>query len=184
MAKKHKYRSPMIYDEIDLATEVAEAKRRFEECLLHAGFRPFTARPVVKIKPMKRARGNHADSFAVYRGGSAIMGSPIFWVSDKFVETAEEYDLDPMNVVECLLDTLCHEYGHALCDLLQLGDRRNGTDNYRRLVLARHRGDEEVFAEEFGLCLAGSRYFHAGRKRSALTSDTIEEIKEALGGAA
>lgn len=173
MAKKRVYQSPVSWAEVDLATEVAEAKRRFEAELKDLDLTSCTATPVVKIKPMKRARGNHADSLAVYRSGSAIFGNPIFWISDRFVETMMEYPrLSPSDVVEWLLDTICHEYGHALCDLLQLGDRRNGTDTYRRLVLARHR-DEEVFAEEFGAVLAG-------RSASGYMFDTIEAIKAAL----
>jgi hypothetical protein len=174
MAKKA-YKEPRTWAEVDLATEVAEAKRRFEAELKNLDLTSCTARPVVKIKPMKRARGNHAESIAVYRSGTAIFGNPIFWISDRFVETAMEFDgLSPSDVVGCLLDTICHEYGHALCDLLRLGDRRNGTDNYRRLVLARYRRDEEVFAEEFGAVLAG-------RSGSAYVFDTIEAIKKILG---
>ena len=174
MAKKPDYQPPTTWAEVDLATEVAEAKRRFEAELKDLDLTPCTRKPVVKIKPMKRARGNHADSLAVYRSGSAIFGNPIYWISDRFVETAMEFDrLRPSDVVGCLLDTICHEHGHALCDLLQLEDRRNGTDNYRRLVLARHRGDEEVFAEEFGAVLAG-------RSASGYMFDTIEAIKAAL----
>ena len=176
MAKKRVYQSPASWAEVDLGTELAEAKRRFEECLLREGFRPFTARPVVKIKPMKRARGNNADSLAVYRGGTAIFGNPIFWISDKFVETAQAYHLEPCDVAENLLDTLCHEYGHALCDLLRIADRQRRTDTYEEIVLEPYE-DEEEFAEEFGL-------FLAGRSVSAMMSDTIYEIKEALGGAA
>ena len=172
MAKKPDYQAPTTWAEVDLATEVAEAKRRFEAELKYLGLTACTAKPVVKIKPMKRARGNHADSLAVYRSGSAIFGNPIFWISDTFVETAREYRLRPSDVKGSLLDTICHEYGHALCDLLRFVDRRNGTDNYRRLVLAPYR-DEEVFAEEFGAVLAG-------RSASGYMLDTIEAIKAAL----
>lgn len=171
MAKKA-YKPPRTWQEVDLATEVAEAKRRFEAELVNLHLTPCTAKPVVKIKPMKRARGNHADSLAVYRSGSAIFSNPIFWISDTFVKTAIEYRLRPSDVMGCLLDTICHEYGHALCDLLRFGDRRNGTDTYRSLVLARYR-DEEVFAEEFGAVLAG-------RSGSGYVFDTIEAIKTAL----
>ena len=171
MAKKA-YKPPRTWQEVDLATEVAEAKRRFEAELVNLHLTPCTRRPVVKIKPMKRARGNHADSLAVYRSGSAIFSNPIFWISDTFVKTAIEYRLRPSDVMGCLLDTICHEYGHALCDLLRFGDRRNGTDTYRSLVLARYR-DEEVFAEEFGAVLAG-------RSASGYVFDTIEAITTAL----
>ena len=171
MAKKA-YKTPRTWEEVDLATEVAEAKRRFEAKREGLDLTSCTTKSVVKIKPMKRARGNHADSLAVYRAGSAVFGNPIFWISDTFVETAREYRLRPSDVMGCLLDTLSHEYGHALCDLLRLGDRRNGTDNYRRLVLAKYR-DEEVFAEEFGAVLAG-------RSESGYVFDTIEAITIAL----
>jgi hypothetical protein len=173
MANKPNYQAPTIWAEVDLATEVAEAKRRFEAELKNLDLTACTAKPVVKIKPMKRARGNHAESIAVYRSGTAIFGNPIFWISDRFVETMMEYPrLSPSDVVEWLLDTICHEYGHALCDLLRFGDMRNGTDNYRRLVLVPYR-DEEVFAEEFGAVLAV-------RSGSAYVFDTIEAIKAAL----
>lgn len=169
---KTAYKPPRTWEEVDLATEVAEAKRRFEAELVNLSLTPCTAKPVVKIKPMKRARGNHADSLAVYRSGSAIFGNPIFWISDKFVETAIEYRLRPSDVMGRLLDTICHEYGHALCDLLRFQDRRNGTDTYRNLVLAPY-GNEEVFAEEFGAVLAC-------RSVSGYVFDTIEAIKAVL----
>ncbi len=172
MAKKRVYQSPVSWAEVDLATELAEAKRLFEESLAREGLTPLTARPVLKIKPMRRARGDNAHSIAVYRDKSAIMGSPIFWISDKFVETAQSHALAPSDVVENLLDTLCHEYGHALCDLLRFHDRRNGANTYEEIILETY-DDEEDFAEEFGLWLAD-------RQASYFVTETANAIKEAL----
>lgn len=110
-----------------------------------------------------------------YRSMSQFFSKPYINISliniykklldDGNIYQEDSYDLVRSEVKEHMIDTVCHEYGHVVEEFLHISyrdkDHRNHSDSEKLEIIntfsnfQRDFDDNEDFAEQFGLWLAG-----------------------------
>ena len=137
----------MQWEQVNLALEVKAAKQRLTQALAREGIDLGSL--TVRIKDLRRVRGLPEAAAGLYRANSIFMSGPILWVSASIVPLSKDCGCSPRDVQENIVNILCREFGHAICDLLATKHQSDYDDLVDRF------GDEDRFCERFGLWLAG-----------------------------
>ena len=134
----------------------------------------------VKLRPTDNKRW-----VAQYRSGSAFRGRPIFWINPEMGKTLfdkfgsgyyNQRDFD-YAIIRNLMDTLVHEYGHAVADVIKLNFRKAGSPfnglNFGQEV----NQDEEDFAEhEFSQVLFDKTFMKQPWAKFYFGKEDINEV--------
>ena len=156
----------MRWEQVNLALEVKAAKQRLTQALTREGLDLGSL--TVRIKDLRRVRGLPQGAIGLYRANSLFMSGPILWVSDSLVPLSKDCGCSPSDVQENILNILCREFGHAICDLLATKHAADYDDLVDRF------GDEEVFCERFGLWLAGRDTDRDAERTAARVREILE----------